>query len=110
MRTFVESRVFTARLHDHLDDEAYAATSRLVRATAGILEDALAPQGINIGVNQGEAAGAGIAAHLHYHLIPRWIGDTSFVTVVGDVRVISQSLEETWRDLRPWFERLEGDF
>lgn len=102
----VVPRPHVARLID-LDDETYVETALLLRTTARVLQDALSPQGLNVGLNQGVAAGAGIEAHLHWHLVPRWNGDSSFLSVVGDMRVISQALEETWRLLRPGFERFE---
>lgn len=102
----VVPRPHAGRLID-LDEETHLETARLVRSAAAVLQDALSPQGLNVGLNQGEAAGAGIAAHLHWHLVPRWTGDTSFLSVVTDVRIISQALEDTWRTLRPGFERLE---
>ena len=60
---------------------------------ADLVERALEPQGINIGINQGRAAGAGVPGHLHVHLVPRWGGDVNFITTVGQVRVIPSSLE-----------------
>lgn len=56
--------------------------------------------GVNIGANIGEAAGAGIAQHMHFHVLPRWRGDTNFMTTTADVRVIPESLEETWAKIR----------
>ncbi len=65
----------------------------LTERAAELMELALAPQGINIGINQGRAAGAGVPQHLHVHLVPRWNGDVNFSTTVGNVRVIPSSLD-----------------
>lgn len=70
-----------------------AALWRLVDRAADLCERALNPQGLNIGVNQGQAAGAGVPSHLHAHVVPRWGGDTNFMGVVGEIRVIPDSLE-----------------
>jgi ATP adenylyltransferase len=75
------------------------------RAEVAITE-AFTPQGINVGMNLGRPAGAGIADHLHIHLVPRWTGDTNFMTVVGDVRVLPEELSQTADRLRPIFSRL----
>jgi ATP adenylyltransferase len=72
------------------------------------LREAFAPQGMNMGLNLGKAAGAGILEHLHLHVIPRWNGDTNFMTVVGETRVLPQELPVTADRLRPIFERLEA--
>lgn len=69
----------------------------------------LKPDGINIGFNVGAAAGAGIKDHLHLHLVPRWHGDTNFMPVLTDVRVIPQSLDATYEQLMGAFERLEAE-
>ena len=66
---------------------------KLTELATDLMQRTLEPQGINIGVNQGRAAGAGIPQHLHVHLVPRWGGDVNFMEVVGDVRVIPSSLE-----------------
>ncbi len=68
--------------------------SLLVKKTVTILENLYKPHGFNIGVNLGRAAGAGVPSHIHYHVVPRWNGDTNFVTVLGDFKVISEAIEE----------------
>ena len=79
---------------------------RFTRHAEMALTEAYAPQGINIGINLGRPAGAGVADHLHVHLVPRWNGDTNFMTVIGNVRVLPEDLGATARKLRPIFERL----
>jgi ATP adenylyltransferase len=73
------------------------------------LTEAYTPQGINVGINLGRAAGAGIVDHLHVHLVPRWNGDTSFISVIGNTRVLPEELDQTAARLRPIFERLAKD-
>src|SRR5213596_3803941 len=82
---------------------------RLTRHAEIALAEAYTPQGINVGINLGRPAGAGIVDHLHVHLVPRWTGDTSFMSVVGNVRVLPEELGETVKRLRPIFERLAKD-
>jgi ATP adenylyltransferase len=77
-------------------------TQRAERALTEVYQ----PHGLNVGVNLGKAAGAGVADHLHMHLVPRWTGDTNFMSVVGDVRVLPEEVFVSAERLRPVFERL----
>jgi ATP adenylyltransferase len=80
---------------DELDPDDHDTLFRLVRSSATRLRKALRAEGLNIGLNLGAVAGAGVAAHLHVHIVPRWSGDTNFMPVLADVRVIPQALEAT---------------
>ena len=86
-----------------------AELMRYTRHAEIALTEAYTPQGINIGLNLGRPAGAGVLDHLHVHLVPRWNGDTNFMTVVGNVRVLPETLDETAKRLKPIFERLARD-
>lgn len=85
------------------------ATEETLELTRGLtyctkaMQEAMHPQGINIGLNLGEAAGAGIAAHLHFQMVPRWNGDSSFMAVFGETRVVPQLLRSTYDRLFPFF-------
>jgi ATP adenylyltransferase len=80
---------------------------RLVVEAQAALKDALRPQGLNIGMNLGKIAGAGIDDHLHVHVVPRWDGDTNFMPMLADVRVMPQHLDDTYAALRPHFAALD---
>ncbi len=86
-----------------LDAEEYQALFDLVRDASTALRTASNAEGINIGLNLGAAAGAGIAEHLHVHLVPRWRGDTNFMPVIADVRVMPEALGDTYARLLPYF-------
>lgn len=95
----------TAELHELSDLEVLEMHHLSVMAQT-VLREAMQPQGCNIGMNLGRAAGAGVEDHLHLHLVPRWIGDTNFMPVFSEVRVIPQHLEETYALLLKYFQRL----
>lgn len=75
----------------------------LSQQTEGVLRSLYKPDGINLGMNIGAAAGAGVAGHIHMHILPRWIADSNFMTVVGETRVLPESLEVTWERMRRKF-------
>ena len=85
--------------------EELAEVMRLVGVATRALAAEYQAQGFNIGMNQGRVAGAGVEDHLHVHVVPRWAGDTNFMPVLGDVRVLPEALETTWQRLRS---RLDG--
>ena len=89
-----------------LTREELVEMALLSQAAEQVLTEVYQPQGINIGMNLGRSAGAGVADHLHAHLVPRWTGDTNFMTVVGDVRVLPEEVATTAERLRPVFARV----
>jgi ATP adenylyltransferase len=93
-----------ATLAEATGDELAELMTLTARATT-LLEAEYGAEGFNVGLNQGGAAGAGIAEHLHMHAVPRWNGDANFVTVIGEVRVLPETLETTYGRLR---RRLDG--
>lgn len=97
-----------SRLSD-LDDEELLDLMRYTDRTIRVQERVLRPEGFNVGMNLGRAAGAGIEDHLHLHVVPRWVGDTNFMPVLGDVKVIPEHLEATRRRLAEGFAQLAAE-
>ena len=85
---------------NELADEELLEINKLLSQTLNGLKKAYRPDGFNIGVNLGSVAGAGIPTHIHWHVVPRWEGDTNFMGVIGEVRVLPQSLEESYDRLK----------
>ncbi len=85
--------------------DLFQLAQRCVRA----LEHAYKPDGFNIGFNLGRSAGAGIEGHLHMHIVPRWYGDTNFMTTIGEVRVLPESLEQTYQRVRSALQEVSTD-
>jgi ATP adenylyltransferase len=86
-----------------LAPEGARALHDLLLATLAAVRAALAPHGVNVGMNLGRVAGAGIDTHCHWHVVPRWNGDTNFMPVVGDVKVLSEGLAQSYERLLPHF-------
>jgi ATP adenylyltransferase len=90
----------------HLDElqklPAEAAQEMMVlsQRMEGVLRDLYKPDGVNLGMNIGKAAGAGVAGHIHMHALPRWVADANFVSVIGETRMLPEALEATWARIR----------
>lgn len=89
-----------------LSGDELIEVAQLTQLSEGVLREAYKLQGINVGMNLGHAAGAGIQGHLHVHLVPRWYGDTNFMTIVGETRVLPEDLPASASRLAPIFDRL----
>ncbi len=88
---------------DSLSEAEMLDLFRTVRLSRKVLEETAAPQGFNIGINLGKAAGAGVDEHLHIHIVPRWNGDTNYMSVISDLRVMPENLFATYDKLLPGF-------
>ncbi|MBU0507892.1 HIT domain-containing protein [bacterium] len=86
-----------------LSDDEHQSLVNLLKKSQVTLERCLSPHGFNLGMNLGRASGAGITDHLHYHIVPRWTGDSNFMPVLSDTKVISESLADTYRRLKEEF-------
>ena len=88
-----------------LDPSAAQEMMALAQRAAAVLDQVYSPDGLNLGMNLGHAAGAGVAGHLHLHALPRWTGDVNFMTAVAETRVLPETLETTWERLHTAFLR-----
>ncbi|MDY7041803.1 MAG: HIT domain-containing protein, partial [Chloroflexota bacterium] len=85
---------------EHLDAATLTELMLLVNKGLAALRRAMSPQGFNVGVNLGEVAGAGVAEHVHVHIVPRWGGDTNFMPIIAETRVIPELLDQTYEQLQ----------
>jgi ATP adenylyltransferase len=84
---------------EQLDDATLCDMQKQTTEAVKLLKRALSPQGFNIGINLGRCAGAGVPGHIHQHIVPRWAGDTNFISVIGEVRIIPQALTQLYDEL-----------
>jgi len=92
-----------ANLED-LTDEELKEIMELTQKSVKVLKEIANPDGFNIGINIGRVAGAGFEGHIHIHIVPRWNGDTNFMPIIGETKVIPEGIEKTFKKLKPYFE------
>jgi len=92
---------------DQLDKSEMGDLLATVEQSVGILKTVMKPDGFNVGLNLGKVAGAGVEKHLHFHIVPRWFGDTNALTVFGEVRVIPEHIKATYNNLKPHFNKID---
>lgn len=85
---------------EDLDDDELLEICRLTILSIKLLKHVMKPEGFNIGANIGKAAGAGIEEHFHLHIVPRWVGDTNFMPIIGDTKVVVEAIRETYKKLK----------
>ena len=91
---------------EELDESEALEIMKLSQRAVKVIRETMDPDGFNIGINLGKVAGAGIEDHIHLHIVPRWNGDTNFMPVIADVKIIPEAVEETYKKLRSGFEKL----
>ena len=91
---------------DQLDRSEMGDLMATVEQSVGILKTVMKPDGFNVGLNLGKVAGAGVEEHLHFHIVPRWFGDTNALTVFAEVRVIPEHIKATYNNLKPHFNKI----
>ena len=99
----VAPRRHTAAL-ESLDPDEMAHIGKLLQEAVDVLQANMTPDGFNIGMNLGAVAGAGVPGHLHWHVVPRWNGDSNFMPVIGETRVLPEAVADTFKKLRPGFQ------
>ena len=92
---------------DQLSKHEMGELLATIERSVGVLKGVMHPDGFNVGLNLGKVAGAGVEEHLHFHIVPRWFGDTNALTVFADVRVIPEHLQATYNKLKPYFGKIK---
>ncbi len=92
---------------DQLNKDEMGDLLMTVEKSVGIIKKVMNPDGFNVGLNLGKVAGAGVEDHLHFHIVPRWFGDTNALTVFADVRVIPEHMKTTYNNLKQYFEKID---
>ena len=92
---------------DQLDKSEMGDLLATVEQSVGILKTVMKPDGFNVGLNLGKVAGAGVEEHLHFHIVPRWCGDTNALTVFSEVRVIPEHIKANFDNLKPYFNKID---
>lgn len=93
---------------EELTEEELSDIAITIKKSLSVLKKALSPHGFNIGANLGKVAGAGITDHLHFHIVPRWDGDTNYMAVISSTKIMPEMLESTYGKLEPFFREMEG--
>jgi ATP adenylyltransferase len=109
---YINGHLLVAPVHhistlDQLKQDDMGILLSTIEKSIGILTKVMQPDGFNVGLNLGKVAGAGVEEHLHFHIVPRWFGDTNAFTVFAEVRVIPEHIEATFNKLKPHFDNLE---
>jgi ATP adenylyltransferase len=91
---------------NQLDEAALLEMMLLARQAQTVIQEAIKPEGFNLGINMNQCAGAGLPDHVHMHLVPRWVGDTNFMAVTGQIRIISQGLDELYQQFKEISQKL----
>lgn len=93
---------------EELDNEEVVAMHHVLTRTMKAIKNTMNPHGFNVGVNQGNVAGAGVVDHIHVHCVPRWLGDTNFMPILADTKVVSEAVLETYETIRKGLKRLDN--
>ena len=106
---YTNGHLLVAPLRDQLTRDEMGDMMAIIRQSVGILKQVMSPEGFNVGLNLGKVAGAGVEEHLHFHIVPRWVGDVNALAVFGEIRVVSEHLQTTYQNLKPYFNNISSE-